>query len=96
MAGEREPSTVLHTILTNLREHPTKTAFFWLDKNCEVVSSINYKQLNQASQDIATALLNITSRDGRFSRTVVLCYTPGVEFISVFLGCLRAGLIPGK
>ena len=95
MMEESGEVTVLHRIVSNFKEHPSKAAFFWLDKYCEVVSSISYKELDIATQEIATELLKTTSEGNYSSKTVVLCYTPGLEFITAFLGCLRAGLIPG-
>ncbi len=96
MTEEREAITVLHRIVSNFKEHPSKTAYSWLDKNCEVESSITYQELDVATQDIAIELLKTTSESAHSGKTVVLCYTPGLEFINAFLGCLRAGLIPGK
>lgn len=95
MTEESKELTVLHNIVSNFKKYPWKTAFAWLDKNCEIVSSISYKELGLVTEDIATELLKVTSEGNYSSKTVVLCYTPGPEFITAFLGCLRAGLIPG-
>ena len=85
---------VLYQFLKNFQELSDKTAIRWLDQDCEVVESYSYGELGERTEEIALGLLDLTR--GCSSKNVVLCYTPGPEFILSFLGCLRAGLIPGE
>lgn len=89
-------ATVLHAILQNFEELQDKQAFGWLSKNCTVEWSCSYGELDRRSQELARGLLNTMQEKECSNKTVVLCYTHGPEFIVAFLGCLRAGLIPGK
>lgn len=87
-------ATALHQLLKNFQELSDKTAIRWLDQDCEVVESYSYGELGARTKDIALGLLGLTRECS--SKAVVLCYTPGPEFILSFLGCLRAGLVPGE
>lgn len=88
-------ATVLHTILRNFEGLKDKQAFGWLSKDCYVDWSCSYGELDRKSQELARGLLSTMQEKECTSKTVVLCYTHGPEFIVAFLGCLRAGLIPG-
>lgn len=89
-------ATILHTIVRNFQEHRDKLAFSWLSKECSVVRSYSYGELDSRSQELARGLLYTIQEKECSSKAVVLCYTEGPEFIVAFLGCLRAGLIPGE
>ena len=85
--------TALEIILRNCEKFADKTALHWLNKECEVVRKISYRELERSTRELATRLL----RDycGKKRQRVVLCYPPGLDFIEVFVACLRAGVIAG-
>lgn len=89
-------ATVLCSIIQNFRAYSEKPAFHWLDRDCKVVKSYSYGELDTRTLEIARGLQLTAQEKKSSSKTVVLCYTPGLEFILGFLGCLRAGLIPGE
>lgn len=95
-AVDKEEATILHAILQNFQEHQEKQAFCWLSENCSVVQSYTYGELDSRTRELARGLLNTIQEKDCSSKAVVLCYTQGPEFIIAFLGCLRAGLIPGE
>ncbi len=91
-----EDATVLHTIIRRFKETPDKLAYGWLSRHSEVKASCTYGDLDSRTQQIAGGLLSLIQERRCSGKTVVLCYTHGPEFILAFLGCLRAGLIPGE
>lgn len=91
---EAIPDTVLGVILRNCKNHATKTALHWLDKECEVVRKVSYGELESATRKLAVRILQEWGT--KKGERVVLCYPPGLDFIEAFLACLRAGAIAGK
>ena len=85
--------TALEIILRNCEKYADQTALHWLNKECEVVRKISYRELERSTREMATRLL----RDycAKKGQRVVLCYPPGLDFIEVFVACLRAGVIAG-
>ncbi len=51
--------------------------------------TLTYKELDQRSREIAVMLSRVVSPGDR----VMLIYSPGLDFISAFFGCLNAGVI---
>src|SRR5579862_8898648 len=73
-------------------EHPEKLLYSFLDLNGEPIESYTYASFQRRTNAIAWHL----RKEGRF-RTgdrLLLAYPPGLEMISAFFGCVRAGLIP--
>jgi acyl-CoA synthetase (AMP-forming)/AMP-acid ligase II len=68
--------------------HPDKAAFVFLTRAKEEV--ISFAELDKCANDIASALLE----NELVGRNVLLVFTPGLEFIKTFLGCLYAKVIP--
>ena len=95
MESTSEDTTVLHKILRNLKKYPDSLALSWWGGGTPLQSSFTYGQLDHRSKDVAVGLLE-TFREAKWSsKEVVLCFSDGPEFVLSFLGCLRAGLIPG-
>ena len=89
--------TVLDSLLTNFKQLDNKPALNWLDQHCNVVESYSYVQLGVRTLEIARGLLSAAEGKSCPSQPVaVLCYPPGLDFILNFIGCLRAGFIPGE
>jgi len=71
-------------------EHQSdKTAFIFLSDGETESSRISYKQLDQQAQSLAFQLQSLKAEGER----ALLLYQPGLEFISVFLGCLYGGVV---
>lgn len=94
--SEKGDANFFHTILQNFDQHRDKQVFGWLSEECKVVKSYTYGELDSRTQEFASGLLNTVQEKQHSRKTVMLCYTHGPEFIVAFLGCLRAGLIPGE
>ncbi|MFI4954315.1 MAG: SDR family NAD(P)-dependent oxidoreductase, partial [Gammaproteobacteria bacterium] len=64
-------------------------AFIYLSDKNEEKEKITYLQLDTKARAIAAYLQQHAQPGDR----IVLCYLPGIEFISAFLACLYAGMI---
>ena len=73
-------------------EHPEKLLYSFLDLNGDPIESYTYASFLHRTNAIAGHL----RKDGRFKTgdRLLLAYPPGLEMISAFYGCVRAGLIP--
>ncbi len=68
---------------------PNKVAYtFLLDGETHAIS-LTYQELDQQAQSIAARLQHCGSPGDR----VLLLYSPGLEYIAAFFGCLYAGMI---
>lgn len=65
-------------------------AFTWLDDGERESNSLTFAQLDQRALQIGAAL----AARGRSAQRALLAYSPGLEFIAAFLGCLYAGVLP--
>ena len=84
--------TALDAILRNCETFADKIALHWLNKECEVVRELSYRDLERNTRELGKRLLeNYAARGQR----AVLCYPPGLHFIEVFIACLRTGVIAG-
>jgi thioester reductase-like protein len=73
-------------------EHPDKLLYSYLDINGDPIESYTYASFLHRAQAIAGHLRK-GDRFGAGDR-LLLAYSPGLEMICAFFGCVRAGLIP--
>ncbi|PMV23870.1 MULTISPECIES: fatty acyl-AMP ligase [unclassified Pseudomonas] len=68
--------------------HPDKAAFVFITRAQE--QTLSFAELDKCASNIASTLLahNLAGQN------VLLVFTPGLEFIKAFLGCLYANVIP--
>ncbi|MGA7315366.1 MAG: AMP-binding protein, partial [Silvibacterium sp.] len=73
-------------------EHPHKLLYSYLDLNGNPVECYSYSSFIERTKVIAGHL----RKEHRFAAEdrLLLAYPPGLEMISAFFGCVRAGLIP--
>ena len=73
-------------------EHPDKLLYSYLDVNGDSIESYTYSSFLHRTEAIGGYLL----KEGRFApgARLLLAYSPGLEMICAFFGCVRAGLIP--
>lgn len=89
---EKLPANVLNFVdIIRYRslQNPNKYAFGFLDNGELETSSLTYYELDKSSKSIAAKLQTISSIGDR----ALLIYSPGLDFISAFFGCLYAGVI---
>jgi iturin family lipopeptide synthetase A len=84
-------STFVEILRIRSEDRPEKIAFTYLDyaDAQESQTSISYSQLDQMARSIAAVLQSYNLVGQR----VLLIYSPGIEFIAAFFGCMYAGAI---
>ncbi|CAI5716673.1 unnamed protein product [Hyaloperonospora brassicae] len=91
-------SELLHRVEKWAAETPTKIMLSFVDDKEVVTSSLTCGDLNRRVQNLAAVLLASRQQHDRglglkAGDRVVLVYPPGLDFIVVFLACLRAGVV---
>jgi thioester reductase-like protein len=73
-------------------EHPHKLLYSYLDLNGDEIERYSYGSFLRRTKVIAGLL----RKEHRFAARdrLLLAYSPGLEMICAFFGCIRAGLIP--
>ncbi|MDJ0744625.1 MAG: fatty acyl-AMP ligase [Xenococcaceae cyanobacterium MO_167.B27] len=84
-----ECSTLVDLLRYRAQNQPDKIAYTFLENGEVEDISFTYQELDRRSQIIASQLQSL----GMSGERALLLYPPGIEFISVFFGCLYAGVI---
>lgn len=79
---------LVNAFKAHVHTHPDKAAFVFITRAQE--ETLSFAELDKCASNIASALLN----NNLVGQNVLLVFTPGLEFIKAFLGCLYAGVIP--
>lgn len=79
---------VVNAFKAHVHTHPDKAAFVFITRAQE--ATLSFSELDKCASNIARALLD----NNLVGQNVLLVFTPGLEFIKAFLGCLYAGVIP--
>jgi acyl-CoA synthetase (AMP-forming)/AMP-acid ligase II len=69
--------------------HPERVALTFLEDGERPTGSLTYAALDRRCREIASAISPLAVGD----RALVLL-SPGLEFVTAFLGCLYAGVVP--
>jgi acyl-CoA synthetase (AMP-forming)/AMP-acid ligase II len=87
-----EPISIVDSLTQWTALQPNKMLYTFLDDNADKASAtITYVEMNDRSTRIAAHLIdNLHLTRGS---TVLLVYPPCLDFIVVFMGCLKAGVI---
>lgn len=83
------PKSLISSISRLSLEEPQKVAYIYLAENGEEKEKISYRELYMRVSSAAVQL----KRNGYSGSTAILLYPQGIEFIVVFLACLKAGVI---
>lgn len=85
-----DSATTMLEILARWRESkPLARAYVFLDNNGDPLSELTYAELDERSAAVAGVLQQCVGVGQR----AVLMYPAGPDFITAFMGCLRAGVI---
>ena len=84
-------TTLLEAVEKFSIAQPERVAFSWLDDHGDVVSSLTYGDVAEQSSRLAAHL--VRDRGIGAGERVLLVYPPSLQFVVVFLGCLKAGII---
>jgi acyl-CoA synthetase (AMP-forming)/AMP-acid ligase II len=84
-----ELSTLIHILEYRATYQSNQIAYRFLDNGETEGKTLTYKQLATKAQAIASKLKSLNAQGQR----ALLLYSPGLDFISAFFGCLYAGVI---
>ncbi|WP_458789380.1 AMP-binding protein [Adonisia turfae] len=75
--------------LSHVHQFPSQRAYTFLNNGEAETASLTYQQLGDRVQTIAARLRSLTAPGDR----ALLLFSPGLEFVMAFLGCLLANVI---
>ena len=81
--------TFIELLLDRSAQLPDKPAYSFIDSHGQIEQLYSRMDLNIRVQTIAALL----QQNGKFGDRVLLVYSPGIDFIAAFLGCILAGMI---
>ncbi|MBW4511497.1 MAG: fatty acyl-AMP ligase [Scytonematopsis contorta HA4267-MV1] len=90
MNTKQEFSTLVDLLRYRGTHQPEQKAYTFLSNGETETASLTYGQLLQQARAIATELRRLGLAGGE---RALLLYSPGLEFISAFFGCLYAGVL---
>ena len=82
-------STLVELLSTRAKDQPETTAYTFLQDGEIEENSLTYYQLDQKARAIASHLQSLKATGER----ALLLFSPSLEFITAFLGCLYAGVV---
>ena len=82
-------STLIEVLRGHSAGHCDRAVYHWLSDGETEVITMTYGQLDRHARAMAGRL----QRMGMTGHRAMLCYGPGLDFITSFLGCLYAGVI---
>ena len=82
-------STLIELLQDRTRLQSTEIAYKFLRRGEDESDSLTYQDLDRRAKAIAASLQSLNLVGER----ALLLYSPGIEFISAFFGCLYAGVI---
>jgi len=83
------PSNLVDLLRHRVHHQPDAVAFTWLVDGENEQVHLGYRELDRQARAIA-AWLQLKELSGQ---RALLCYPPGLEFVSAFFGCLYAGVV---
>src|ERR1041385_8503902 len=83
------PKTLVELSRTRAESQPEKTAYTFLLDGETDVTTLTYGELDQQARAIGALLQTLKARN----QPVLLLYSPGLDYIAAFFGCLYAGAI---
>jgi len=84
-----EVSTLVDLLAYRAQHQSEQMAYSFLQNGGAEVRKLTYKELDRLAQAIAVKLQSLDATGGR----ALLLYSPSLEFIAAFFGCLYAGVV---
>ena len=85
---EPQFSTLVDLLRYRAKHQPDKTAYIFLHNGETETNRLTYAELDRQARSIAACLHNLKAQGER----ALLLYSPGLEFIAAFFGCLYASV----
>ena len=83
------PATLIELLDQRVLQHPDKLAYTFLHDGETSELHLTYRELQRRARAIAAAL----QQEGAKGERALLLYSPGLDFIAGFFGCLYAGVV---
>ena len=84
-----EPETLIELLRLRAESLPEQTAYTFLIDGETEETSLTYEELDEQARAIGALLQSVNARQ----QPVLLLYSPGLQYIAAFFGCLYAGAI---
>jgi acyl-CoA synthetase (AMP-forming)/AMP-acid ligase II len=84
-----ELSTLVNILSDRVQEKPDREIFIFLQDGEQKTDSLTYLKLETRAKAIATYLQETITQGAH----ALLIFSPGIEFITAFFGCLYAGIV---
>ena len=84
-----EPKTLIELLRARAESQPERNAYTFLIDGEREETSLTYAELDQRARAIGALLQSLSAKH----QPVLLLYSPGLEYIAAFFGCLYAGAI---
>jgi len=81
--------SLVHMLVDRAKAQPDQRAYTYLVDGITESDTLTYRQLDRRSREIAVMLQSALDQGDR----ALLMYSPGLDFVSAFFGCLCAGVI---
>ena len=81
--------SLVHMLVERAEAQPDQRAYTYLVDGITESDTLTYRQLDRRSREIAVMLQSVLDQGDR----ALLMYSPGLDFVSAFFGCLCAGVI---
>ena len=81
--------SLVHLLVERAETQPDQRVYTYLVDGITERDTLTYRQLNRRSREIAVMLQGALEQGDR----ALLMYSPGLDFVSAFFGCLCAGVI---
>lgn len=81
--------TWINLLCWRAEQQPDRQAAAFLDDERDAVARLTYAELDRKARAIAAHLQRVTRQGDR----ALMLYSPGLDFIAAFFGCLYAGVI---
>jgi acyl-CoA synthetase (AMP-forming)/AMP-acid ligase II len=85
-----EAATLVDVLRSWAARRPEQTALTFLEDGESPGHTLTYEALDQRAQEIAAGIRETVGPGER----ALLLYPPGLEFVTAFVGCLYAGVVP--
>ena len=84
--------TLTQYLETWARTHPERPLFTFLNRACDPISSYTYAGFHARTNGLARVLADEIGVAA--GEPILLVYPPGLEMITAFMACVKAGAIP--
>jgi acyl-CoA synthetase (AMP-forming)/AMP-acid ligase II len=88
-----EFNTLVDVLCHRAQTQDDKSAFTFLNSELEPVQHLSFKTLRQQAARYAQALIEAGALNDGAQARALLVFSPGLDFVAAFFGCLMAGVV---